>query len=87
MTLYKVDVPISITYLNWTSFFKWYVVMCGSKNGHKKYMYLKEIGLRAQYMMTILGSIVNIIGRGNLYDHLMSTRIFTLIMNKKFNDL
>ena len=29
----------------------------------------------------MLGSIVNIIG-GDLYDHLISMRIFTLIMNK-----
>jgi hypothetical protein len=34
-------------------------------------------------MITILGSIINNIG-GDLYDHLMNTRIFTLIMNKKF---
>ena len=37
-------------------------------------MYLKEIGLRAQVNRTIL----------SLYDHLMSTRIFTLIMNLHF---
>jgi hypothetical protein len=35
-------------------------------------------------MITALGSIVNIIG-GDLYDHLMSTISFTLIMNKIFN--
>ena len=38
------------------------MVRCGSKNGHQKDMCLKEIGLRAQNMLTILGSIVNIIG-------------------------
>jgi hypothetical protein len=43
----------------------------------------KEIGLCAQNMTNILNSIVNIIG-GNLYDHLMSTKIFTLIMNEIF---
>jgi hypothetical protein len=42
-----------------------------------------KIGLHAQNMNTILGSIVNVIGV-DLYDHLMSTRIFTLIMNKIF---
>ena len=31
-------------------------------------------------MMAILSSIVNMIG-GDLYDHLVSTTIFTLIMN------
>jgi hypothetical protein len=34
-------------------------------------------------MITNLDSIVNIIG-GNLHDHLLSTRIFTLIMNNIF---
>ena len=45
---------------------------------------LEEIQLHAQCMITILGSKVNIIGEGALYDHLMSTRIFNLIMNKIF---
>ena len=37
--------------------------------------------LRAHNMITNLGSIANIIGR-DLYDHLMSTRIFMVIINK-----
>ena len=41
----------------------------------------KEIGLLAQIMRTILGSRVNIIG-GDLYDHSMKMRTFTLMMNK-----
>ena len=41
---------------------------------------MKEIGLHAQNMITILSLIVNIIG-GDLRDHLMSTGISTLIMN------
>ena len=52
------------------------------KNKNKN-MHLKEIGLHAQNMLTILGSIVNVSGE-TLYDHLMSTRIFTLITNKIF---
>ena len=44
-------------------------------------MCLKEIGLCAQNMITILGAIVNITG-GHLHDHLMNMRIFTLIMGK-----
>ena len=35
-------------------------------------MCLKELTLRAQNMVIILGSIVNIIGRGVLNDHLAS---------------
>ena len=45
--------------------------------------HLKEIGLCAQYMLIILGSIVKIIG-GDIYDHLMCMRIFTLTMIKIF---
>ena len=34
---------------------------CGSKNGHQIDMGSKEIGLCAQNMLTILGSVANII--------------------------
>ena len=44
----------------------------------------KNIGLRAQNLLTTLSSIVNIIGE-SLYEHLMSTRILTQKMNKMFN--
>ena len=51
----------------------------GSKNRQQKgTVCLKEIGLHDQIMLTILGSVVNIIG-GSLYDHLMNKRIFTFI--------
>ena len=36
-----------------------YVVMCGSKNGYQKDICMKEIGLRAKKMITVLSSIVN----------------------------
>ena len=42
---------------------------------------LKKIKLRAQNVITILGSIVNIIGGWGLYDHSMGTRTFYSIMN------
>lgn len=38
-------------------------------------------------MFTILGSIVNIIIGGHLYDHIMNIRTFTLTINKIFNEL
>jgi hypothetical protein len=41
---------------------------------------LKEIGLHAQYLWTILNVVVNIITE-TLYDHLMRKRIFTLMMS------
>ena len=65
--------PNSITYLHQTPIFEWYVARCGPKNGYQKdIMCLKEIGLRAQNMLTILGP----------YDLFMSMRIFTLTMHK-----
>ena len=46
------------------------MVRCGFKNGHIKDVCLEEIGLRAQNMIIIKGSIVNIIERGRvLYDN------------------
>ena len=41
-------------------------------------MCLNEIGLHAQNMITIVGSIVNIFGGMGLHEHLMSTRILTV---------
>ena len=66
----------------WTLIFEWCVVRRESKNGHQKDMCLKEIELCVQNMLTIIGSIIDMIG--GLYDHLMSKRMFTLIMNKIF---
>ena len=43
--------------------FEWYMVRCGSKNGHQKDMCFKEIGLRAENILIILASIVNIIAK------------------------
>ena len=60
---HKVDVPNSVTCPTQKPIFEWYVVWCGSKNGHQKDMRLKEIGLRAQNMITFLSSIGNQIGR------------------------
>ena len=46
----------------WTPLFEVCGVRCGSKNGHYEDVCLKEIQLRAQIMLTILGLIFNIIG-------------------------
>lgn len=59
-----------------TAIFEWCEVMHVSTNGHQNDTCLKEIGLHAQNMIIILGSISNIIG-GDLDDQLMSSRIFT----------
>jgi hypothetical protein len=52
----------------------WYVVKCGSKNGHQKdTCYQKKFGLHAQSSTT--NTIFFLLG-GDLYDQLMSMRIF-----------
>ena len=57
----KVSGPNLVTYLNQTTVIEWCVGRCGSKNGLQKDMFLKEIWLRAQDLLTILDSIVSII--------------------------
>ena len=48
----------------WTSRFEWYVVNRGYENGRHNGMCLEEVGLRrAQYMLTTLGSTIDVIGR------------------------
>ena len=62
------------------------MVRRGSKNVYQKHIF-KEMRLRAQNVITIKDSIINIIGGEvgeDIYDHLMSTRIFNLIMNRIF---
>ena len=54
--------PNSSTEIIWIPVFKYYVVICGSKNRHQKDLHAKEIRLHAQNMITILGSMVNMIG-------------------------
>ena len=56
--------PYLITYLHRTLIFEWDVVWHGSKNGYRKETCSKEIGLRAQNMITILNPIVNVIEGG-----------------------
>ena len=66
----KVDMAISVTYLSRTPIFEWYVFRCGSKNVYKinriflvlKKHLFKKIGLHAQNIIIILGTVVNHIG-------------------------
>ena len=75
--------PNLVTYLNMTSMLQWYVIRCGSKIEHQKYTCLKEIGLHAQNVITITHLTFNIIEM-DMYDHIMSTNIFALVMYKIF---
>ena len=72
-----VDNLYSVTFLSRTLIFECCVVRCGSNNRYQKDMCLKEIGLHAQNIRTILGSTVNIIG--GTY---MTILNLTLIMHK-----
>ena len=60
----------------------WFVVVPRT-DIEKIYVLKGLLELCAQNMITTLNSRVNIIGE-NLYDHVMSTRSFTLIMNEIF---
>ena len=59
--------------------------ICNFRMDKKRYIFQK-IRHHAQNRVTLQGLIVNMIKGGEgLYDHLMITWIFTLIMNKKFH--
>ena len=60
-------------------------LICGNKVQEwiPKQHVFEKIWIACSNMITILRSIVNIIRRG-LYDHLMSTKMLTSIMNKIF---
>jgi hypothetical protein len=83
LTCLRVDMPHSFTYFIYLASYGVNLVWCGSKNGYQKGMCLKEIGLCVQKMITIVSSLVNTIER-DLYDHLMGTKIFALMMNEIF---
>ena len=79
----KVSGPNSVIHLQRTPIFEWCMIRCGFKNGYQNDTCLKEIGLVAHKLFTIMDSIINMIGK-HLCEHLLRMRTFTLIMNKKF---
>ena len=70
--LLKVDVPNLVLDLHWTPVLKWCMTGCESKNDHQKDMCSKFVNQSK-------------CRSGNnwrdLYDHLVTQRIFTLTMN------
>ena len=70
-----------ITIFNRTTIFEWCMVRCASKYRHQKDLHFKEMEQSIQNLLTMLGPIVSVIG-GDLDEHLMSSRIFTSILNK-----
>ena len=76
-TLLKVCGPYVVTLLSWIPKIEWYMARPGVKKRHQKDMWHDEIGLCAQYLDTILGSIVNVtIARA--YVTTQRERFFTL---------
>ena len=61
--LNKVDIPTYNVSIVGVPISEWYVVRCGSKNGHQeKHMFQNNFGLCAQNMLTILCSMFYTIG-------------------------
>ena len=60
---YKICRPYVVTLLNQTPILECYPARLVDLNAHKKDMCYNEIGLCAPIMSTVLGSIVNAIGR------------------------
>ena len=78
----KEDVPNLVSYLNRIFIFEWYVVRCGSKNGHQN-----DVSKRHCTMCSRNDNHSRLNRQHNwrdVYGHLMSTRIFTLIIKKIF---
>ena len=59
--IYRVGVANSVTSLNWTPLFEWYVIRCGSNTGYQKDKCIKETEVRAPNILTIIRSTMNII--------------------------
>jgi hypothetical protein len=78
----KVGVPTPNTTIMWTPIFGWYVLRCGSKNGHlkdnveRRLDYILNIGSHyLLHMLTILSSRMQPYWE-DPYDQLMNTRLF-----------
>ena len=52
--------PFMVIFHNWTTIFEWFVIRCGCKKAHKKWICSKEIGLCTQNMVTNSSSIANV---------------------------
>ena len=72
--------PSLFTFLNRTPLFKWYMVRCGCKKGYQKDVFKRDWVTRSNYVYH--SRFNNQHNCEDLYDYLISTKIFTLIMNK-----
>lgn len=56
--------PYSVTFLDQKPVFEWCVIRCGFKIKHHKLTCLENFGLSVVILLSILGSIANIMGGG-----------------------
>jgi hypothetical protein len=79
---HRIDMTNLATYLDHMPIIECHVVSCTSNNICLKDMYFKNIGLRVQNMIIIMDSKSTQLRWGKLYDHSISMRIFTVLMDK-----
>ena len=79
----KISGPDLVTILNGHPYLSGVWSDVDLRTDTKKTCVLIEIGLHALSMLTILNSMVNVVG-GDIYDQFLRERIFTLIMSKIF---
>jgi hypothetical protein len=78
-----IDNPYSLIFLNWTPIVKWYVVSCCSKDKfEKRHMFKRDWSTCSKHDNYPRRNTQH--DWGDVYGHLMSTKIFTFIMNKIF---
>lgn len=75
-------VNVSNITIIWTTMFEWYVIRCGQKIDTSKTWVYKRLDYVLKYAIHSRFNNQHDRGVGDLYDHFMSTRICTLIMNK-----
>lgn len=76
--------PHLVNFLIMTHVLEWHVVICASKRIYHKDMCLKEIGLCAQIVITIINFRVNIIEKGACRTHWRSWESSNSVMKKTF---
>ena len=60
----RIDMPNSVTKINWTPVFEWYVLKCGSKKWIRRLHVFKRDWTTHSNMITILGGVVATIWGG-----------------------
>lgn len=80
----NVDVPYMVLHQNQTFAIEWYGGMCGYKNKYKNQKHVSKKGWTTNSNYDNHSTLDSHHNWKNLYDQLISTKYFTLIMNKMF---